>query len=91
MANQAGNLLLGLGIARGERVALCLNDCIKFPALFYGALKMGAVPVPLNTLLTTDDYAFMLRDSGAVAAIASSKLCDRFARRRTASSTALAY
>ena len=46
-------------------MALCLLDGIDFPAFFFGAIKAGAVPVPLNTLLTTQDYAFMLRDSRA--------------------------
>jgi benzoate-CoA ligase family protein len=77
--NQAGNLLRRRGVARGDRVALCLNDSINFPALFFGALKIGAIPVPLNTLLTSGEYAFMLRDSGAVAAIVSAPLCERFA------------
>jgi benzoate-CoA ligase len=78
MVNQAGNVLRGLDIGRGDRVALCLNDTVNFPALFFGALKIGAVPVPLNTLLTSDDYAFMLRDSGAAAAVISASLGDRF-------------
>src|SRR5579862_7263022 len=75
--NQAGNSLLRLGVERGDRVVLCLNDSVIFPAMFFGALKVGAVPIPLNTLLTADDYTFVLRDSGAVAAIVSEPLLER--------------
>jgi benzoate-CoA ligase family protein len=75
--NQAGQTLLSLGVERGDRVVLCLNDSISFPAMFFGALKIGAIPVPLNTLLSLDDYTFVLRDSGAVAAVVSEPLLER--------------
>src|SRR5271163_2393853 len=65
MVNQAGHALRALEVRRGDRVILCLNDSISFPALFFGALKIGAIPVPINTLLTPGDYSFMVGDSGA--------------------------
>ncbi len=71
---RAGNALRALGCAMEQRVALCLLDGIDFPAVFFGAIKAGAVPVPLNTLLTTQDYAFMLRDSRACIAVVSDEL-----------------
>jgi benzoate-CoA ligase len=77
MVNRAGHALLALGARRGDGVILCLNDSISFPALFFGALKIGAVPVPINTLLTAEDYSFMLRDSGAAAAVVSAPLIER--------------
>jgi benzoate-CoA ligase family protein len=77
MVNKAGRALLGLRIRRGDRIILCLNDCVSFPALFFGALKIGAIPVPINTLLTPEDYSFMLRDSGAAAAAVSAPLMER--------------
>ena len=43
-------------------------------AAFFGAIKIGAVPVPLNTRWTTHDYEFVLRDSGASVVIISSEL-----------------
>jgi 4-hydroxybenzoate-CoA ligase/benzoate-CoA ligase len=76
--NRAGNLLLAQGVRPEQRVALCLLDSRDFPALFWGAIKIGAVPVPLNTLLTTADYDFMLRDSRAVVLAASDALLEKF-------------
>ena len=77
LVNKAGRALLGLEVRRGGRVILCLNDSVSFPALFFGALKIGAIPVPINTLLTPEDYSFMLRDSGAAAAVVSAPLIER--------------
>jgi 4-hydroxybenzoate-CoA ligase/benzoate-CoA ligase len=82
---RAGNALLGLGVEPEQRVALCMLDSIEFPCLFWGAIKAGVVPVPLNTLLTTDDYAFMLRDSRARVLVVSDALADRLAPAAAAS------
>ena len=72
--NRAANVLVGLGVKREERVALALLDTIDFPAAFLGAIKAGIVPVALNTLLTTPDYEYMLRDSRAQALIVAEPL-----------------
>jgi 4-hydroxybenzoate-CoA ligase/benzoate-CoA ligase len=77
--NRAGNVLKSLGIGMENRVMLALLDGIDFSALFWGAIKIGAVPVPVNTLLTAADYDYMLRDSRAKALIVSDALYDRFA------------
>ena len=53
------------GIAREERVACILLDEIEYPVIFWGSLKCGVVPVALNTLLSTDVYENILRDSRA--------------------------
>ena len=66
--------LTALGIAREERVLLCLLDTIDFPVAFLGAIYAGIIAVPVNTLLTTQDYDFMLRDSRARALVVSSAL-----------------
>ena len=71
LVNRAAAALRRYGIGAGDRVILCLFDTIAFPAMFFGALKIGAVPVPINTYLSGDDYDFILRDSGAVAAALS--------------------
>jgi benzoate-CoA ligase family protein len=76
--NRAGNVLVSLGVEMEQRVLLCVLDGIDFVALFWGALKIGAVPVPVNTLLTPADYAFMLRDSRAKVLAVSATLLDRF-------------
>ena len=77
--NRAANALVALGIRREERVALALLDTIDFPAAFLGAIKAGIVPVALNTLLTTPDYEYMLRDCRAQALVVSEPLLKVFA------------
>jgi 4-hydroxybenzoate-CoA ligase/benzoate-CoA ligase len=76
--NRAGNLLKSQGVKPEQRVLIALLDGIDFPAMFWGAMKIGAVPVPVNTLLTTPDYDFMLRDSRAVVLCVSDALMERF-------------
>ncbi len=77
--NRAGNALLGLGLATEHRVMMCMLDSVDFPAVFFGAIKAGAVPVPANTMLTTADYDFMLRDSRARTLVVSAPLYETFA------------
>ena len=55
--NRAGNALRALGAGMETRVLMCMVDDIDFPAVFWGAIKTGCVPVPINTLLTSNDYA----------------------------------
>lgn len=71
MAHCAANGLREVGVQLGERVALCLLDTIDFPVSFLGAILAGIVPVPVSTLWTAEDYAYMLADSGATAAMVS--------------------
>ncbi len=66
--------LLALGVRREERVFLLMHDCNEWPVSFLGCLYAGIVPVAVNTLLTADDYAFMLRHSRAQAALVSAAL-----------------
>ncbi len=61
--NRCGNALKGLGIGAGERVLMMVKDCAEFYYVFFGAIKAGIVPVPLNTLLKAKDYQFMIEDS----------------------------
>jgi benzoate-CoA ligase family protein len=74
--NRAGNALRALGVGMESRVAMCMLDAVDFPAVFWGAIKIGAVPVPLNTLLTPQDYDYMLRDSRAHTLVVSGALYD---------------
>jgi benzoate-CoA ligase len=66
--------LRALGLKREERVLMVMHDSVDFPVAFLGALYAGIVPVPVNTLLTADDYAFMLQNSGAQALLVSRAL-----------------
>jgi benzoate-CoA ligase family protein len=77
--NRAGNVLRGLGVRMEQRVLLVLEDTVTFPALFFGAIKIGAVPVPVNTMLTSEDYDYLLRDSRAVAVVVSAALWPKLA------------
>jgi 4-hydroxybenzoate-CoA ligase len=62
---RVANLLRHLGVRREERVAMIMLDTTDFPAVFLGAIRAGIVPVPLNTLLTADQYAYVLADCRA--------------------------
>jgi benzoate-CoA ligase len=66
--------LLALGIRREERVLVLMHDCNDWPVAFLGAMYAGIVPVAVNTLLTADDYAYMLQHSRAQAALVSAAL-----------------
>ena len=72
-------MLRSLGIRREERILICLLDGIDWPTAFLGAIKAGIVPVPVNTLLTPDDYRFMLDDSRARLLVVSEELFPKFA------------
>ena len=63
--NRAGNALAALGLSRGDRVLMVVKDCPLFFYLFWGAIKAGFVPVPLNTLLRAPDYRFMVENARA--------------------------
>jgi 4-hydroxybenzoate-CoA ligase len=62
---QLANLLKRLGVRREERVAMIMLDTVDFPVVFLGAIRAGIVPVPLNTLLTSEQYAYVLADCRA--------------------------
>ena len=64
-----GAALRDLGIDRGERVLLAMDDSPWCPAAFLGAMRIGAVPVPVNPLLGPEDYPYFVEDSGARLAI----------------------
>ncbi|HCG00358.1 MAG TPA: benzoate-CoA ligase family protein, partial [Chloroflexi bacterium] len=63
--NRAGNALLQLGVQMEQRVLLALLDGPEFAYCFFGAMKIGAVPVPVNTMLKPQDYEYFLADSRA--------------------------
>jgi benzoate-CoA ligase family protein len=74
--NEVGNALRKLGVRMEERVLLLLLDTPEFAASFFGAIKIGAVPVPVNTLLKSADYKYLLNNSRARIAIVSQPLLD---------------
>jgi benzoate-CoA ligase len=74
LVNGAGNALRLIGVVPEQRIVLLLHDGPAFYAAFLGAIKIGAVPIPLNTLLRRSDYQYVLNDSRAAAAIVSESL-----------------
>src|SRR5713226_2776073 len=66
--------LRGAGIERERRIALVMLDTIDFPVAFWGALRAGVVPVPVNTLLPADITGYILGDSRAAALVVSAPL-----------------
>ncbi len=65
LANRIGNALRALGLDMEQRVSLLLLDSPQYSAAFFGAIKIGAVPIPTNTALRPDDYIYILNDSRA--------------------------
>ena len=82
--------LKSLGLRPEERIALLLYDTLDFPIAFWGSVRAGIVVLPLNTLLTADQYAYILSDSRASAIVVVAPLAktlhpilDRLPRLRT--------
>ncbi len=78
--NRFGNALRQLGVRPEERVVLLLPDTPEFVFSFFGAIKIGAVPVPVNTLWRAADYDYVVRDSRASCVVVSSELFPTFER-----------
>ncbi|QQN64802.1 benzoate-CoA ligase family protein [Bradyrhizobium diazoefficiens] len=73
-----GNGFASLGLKRGDRVLLFLDDTPAYPAAFFGAVRAGLVPLLINTLTPPDLLQFYLADSGATVAAAEAEFCARF-------------
>ncbi len=69
--NRCGNALLDLGLKKGQRLLFMVKDCPEFHYVFWGAIKAGILPVPLNTLLRAKDYAYIVENSESAAVIYS--------------------
>ncbi len=74
LVNRAGNTFLELGVAREDRVLVLCLDAPEFVGAFWGAIKIGAVPIPVNTLMRAADYLYFLNDSRAKIAVVSAPL-----------------
>src|SRR5438270_3299762 len=77
-ASRWGHGLQSLGLQRGDRVLLFLEDTPAYPAAFFGAVRAGFVPLLINTLTPPDLLQFYLADSGASVAIADAEFASRF-------------
>ena len=74
LVNRAGNALRGLDVEPEQRVLCLLLDSPEFLATFWGAIKIGAVPIPINTMMRGQDYLYFLNDSRARVAVISAPL-----------------
>ena len=72
--NRAGQALRRAGVRAEERILLLLFDGPEFVYSFFGAIKIGAVPVPLNTLWKAADYQHVIRDSRASVLVVHAEL-----------------
>src|ERR687897_279080 len=64
-----GHALRALGVDREDRVMLMLNDTPSFPTAFFAVMRIGAVPIPVNTLLQPADYRFFVENSRSRAVV----------------------
>jgi benzoate-CoA ligase family protein len=80
--NRFGNALRGLGVRMEERVGILLPDSPEWALAFFGAMKIGAVAVPMNTMLLAKDYEYLLNDSRARVLVVSPPLLERIAEIR---------
>jgi 4-hydroxybenzoate-CoA ligase len=74
MTNKAANAFRELGVTVDDRVLILLLDVPQFYAVFWGAMKIGAVPIPVNTALASEDYEYFLNDSRAKLLVVSEQL-----------------
>jgi acetyl-CoA synthetase len=79
-----GNALASLGLTRGDRILLLLDDTPVYPAAFFGAVRAGFVPLLVNLLTPPDLLRFYLIDSGAKVAVVEAAFRDRFDAAATA-------
>jgi benzoate-CoA ligase family protein len=77
-ASRWGHALQSLGLKRGDRVLMFLDDTPAYPAAFFGAVRTGLVPLLINTLTLPDLLQFYLSDSGATVAVSDAEFCLRF-------------
>jgi len=77
-ASRWGHGFQSLGLKRGDRILMFLDDTPDYPAAFFGAVRAGFVPLLINTLTPPDLLQFYLSDSGATVAVADTEFCSRF-------------
>jgi benzoate-CoA ligase family protein len=77
-ASRWGHGFVSLGLQRGDRILMFLDDTPAYPAAFFGAVRAGFVPLLINTLTPPDLLQFYLSDSNAAVAVADAEFCPRF-------------
>jgi len=74
MANKTANGFRELGLRIDDKILIIMLDVPQFYAVFWGAIKIGAVPIPVNTMLTPEDYEYYLNDSRVRALVISDEM-----------------
>jgi 4-hydroxybenzoate-CoA ligase len=74
MVNKTANALINLGVRIEDRILLLMLDIPQFYAIYWGAIKIGAIPVPVNTMMMPEDYEYYLNDSRARVLVVSEEL-----------------
>src|SRR5260370_40875802 len=77
-ASRWGHGFVSLGLKRGDRILMFLDDTPAYPAAFFGAVRSGFVPLLISTLTPPDLLQFYLSDSGAAVAVVDAEFCARF-------------
>ncbi len=77
--NRAGHMLRELGVRREQRVLLVLDDTTVFPIVFLGAMRIGAVPVPVSPLDRDENFRHFVADSYAEVVVTDAQLSERLA------------
>ena len=72
--NRCGNVLREMGLSAGDRLLMVVKDCPEFFYLFWGSIKAGVLPVPVNTLLRAPDLQYMIDDSACAAVRRNTRL-----------------
>jgi benzoate-CoA ligase len=72
-----GSMLRELGVGAGERVLLVMDDCVDFPAVFLGAIRVGVVPVPVNPFYAAGEYDYFVANSGATVAVVDAERAEK--------------
>ena len=72
--NRCAHALAGLGLAKGDRLALLAHNCWEFAVLAFATARLGVVLVPVNFMLNADEIAYILRHSGAKGIVAEDAL-----------------
>jgi fatty-acyl-CoA synthase len=68
--------LLGLGLAKGDRVGIVAANCIEWLEMYVALARAGLVAVPVNFRLSAPEIGYILRDAEAAAVIAGAEFCD---------------
>lgn len=83
-SNQLAHALAGLGVRRGDRVAVLAANRVEYPVVYFGVLKLGAIVVPVNARFTADEIAFVVEHAEAETFVVGGEYAETVAALRAA-------